>query len=83
MVNGIITPVPANTILDNALADTIDAARALLADPNWAKAVTEEADYIHCRGCKFCFWSPFMPHKYPAVARRKQTDPDCIDFNNK
>jgi 2,4-dienoyl-CoA reductase-like NADH-dependent reductase (Old Yellow Enzyme family) len=82
VVNGIITPALANYILDNDLADTIDAARALLADPNWAKAVTDGTDYIKCRDCKFCFWSPFMPHNCPAVAQRAQTDPECADFGD-
>jgi len=30
------------------LADTVDSARALLADPNWARAVTDGAEYLAC-----------------------------------
>jgi 2,4-dienoyl-CoA reductase-like NADH-dependent reductase (Old Yellow Enzyme family) len=81
VVNGILTPELANLILDQGLADTIDAARALLADPNWARAVTGEADYVHCRDCKFCLWSPFMPHKCPAVSQRHEANPDCTDYS--
>lgn len=81
VVNGILTPELANYILDNDLADTIDAARALLADPNWSKAVTENASCVSCRNCKVCFWSPFMPHKCPAVAERYKADPSCVDFS--
>jgi 2,4-dienoyl-CoA reductase-like NADH-dependent reductase (Old Yellow Enzyme family) len=81
VVNGILIPALANYIIDNDLADTIDAARALLADPAWAKAVTIGIDYIKCRDCKFCFWSPFMPHKCPAAAQRHQADPGCVDFS--
>ena len=81
MVNGILTPELANFILDNELADTIDAARALLADPNWARAVTEDSSYVSCRNCKFCLWAPFKQHKCPAVSQRHETDPDCTDYN--
>lgn len=81
VVNGILTPELANFILDNELADTIDAARALLADPNWARAVTEDSSYVSCRNCKFCLWAPFKQHKCPAVSQRHETDPDCTDYN--
>jgi 2,4-dienoyl-CoA reductase-like NADH-dependent reductase (Old Yellow Enzyme family) len=81
VVNGIITPELANFILDHGLADTIDAARALLADPNWARAVTEDAEIVKCRDCKVCFWSPFMPHKCPAAAERHLSDPLCADYS--
>jgi 2,4-dienoyl-CoA reductase-like NADH-dependent reductase (Old Yellow Enzyme family) len=81
VVNGIIKPEQANDILERGLADTIDAARALLADPNWAMAVTEGAAYINCRDCKICFWSPIMPHKCPAVAERYKADSDCVDYS--
>lgn len=80
VVNGINVPELANIILDHGLADTVDAARALLADPNWARAVTDGADYIKCRSCTICFWSPFMPHRCPAVAERLKSDPDCVDI---
>jgi 2,4-dienoyl-CoA reductase-like NADH-dependent reductase (Old Yellow Enzyme family) len=80
VVNGILSPALANYIIGNDLADTVDAARALLADPAWAKAVTDGADYIKCRDCKSCFWSPFMPHRCPAAAQRHQLNPDDIDY---
>jgi NADPH2 dehydrogenase len=82
VVNGIITPELANFILDHDLADTIDAARALLADPNWAKAVTQNAEVVNCRDCKICFWSSIMPHKCPAAAERLQSDPGCVDYRD-
>lgn len=81
VVNGIITPELANLILDNDLADTIDSARALLADPNWAEAVTENKSYVNCRDCKACFWSPIMMHKCPAVAQRYKANSDCVDYS--
>lgn len=80
VVNGIDTPELANFILDHDLADTIDSARALLADPNWARAVTENAEYVGCKGCKPCSWFPVRRHKCPAVTERHTIDPDCVDF---
>ncbi|NLT40321.1 MAG: NADH:flavin oxidoreductase [Clostridiales bacterium] len=79
VVNGINTPELANYILDNDLADTVDSARALLADPNWARAVTQGTGYVPCRGCGNCLWSPLQKHNCPAVAERRRTDPDCIE----
>lgn len=80
VVNSIFTPQQARDLIDQDQADTVDAARALLADPAWARAVTEGADYLPCRQCRACFWSPFMPHRCPVVALRRQKDPDCPDY---
>ena len=82
VVNGILTPEQARRLIDEDLADTVDSARALLADPNWARAVTEGADCVPCRDCKVCFWSPFMPHRCPAVKQRRDLDPDCPDYTD-
>jgi NADPH2 dehydrogenase len=81
VVNGILKPELATYIIENNLADTIDSARAMLADPNWPNAVLTGSSYVPCRNCKICFWSPFMPHRCPAVAERHKTDPDCVDYN--
>lgn len=81
VVHNILEPEMARYLIENNLADTIDSARALLADPNWSKAVLEDSDYVKCRRCKICFWSPFMPHKCPAAAERYRTDPECVDYN--
>jgi len=80
VVNGILKPEQARYLIDNKLADTIDSARALLADPNWARAVTDGSDYVECRNCKRCLWSPVVPHKCPAVIERSKKDPDCVDI---
>ena len=80
VVNGILTPAEARKLVDEDLADTVDSARALLADPNWARAVTDGADCVGCFNCKVCFWSPFMPHRCPAVKKRHDLDPDCCDY---
>ena len=82
VVNGILTPEQARKLIDDGLADTVDSARALLADPNWARAVTEGAEHIPCFNCKVCFWSPFMPHRCPAAAKRHAADPDCPDYTD-
>ena len=79
VVNGIDRPELARYIIANNLADTIDSARALLADPEWARAVTDGTDYVKCIRCKRCFWSPMMEHKCPAVMERRKTDPTCVD----
>lgn len=68
VVNGILTPELANFILDNELADTVDVARALLADPAWARAVTDGADYINAgivkpaSGAPSCRTDVLPPH---------------------
>lgn len=82
VVNGIRTPEQARDILDHDLADTIDAARALLADPEWARAVTDGAGYEACRACKICLWSPMMPHRCPAAVVRKKLDQNCVDIED-
>lgn len=79
VVNGILNKELACMLIDQGLTDTIDSARALLADPQWARAVMEDMDYVKCRSCKICFWSPFMEHKCPAVIERKKLNPDCVD----
>ncbi len=83
VVNGILKPETARILVEEALTDTIDSARALLADPNWALAVLQDTPYVRCRDCKICFWSPFMPHNCPAVAERYRTDPYCVDYTKK
>jgi NADPH2 dehydrogenase len=80
VVNGILKPDLACQLIEEELTDTIDSARALLADPKWARAVIEDQEYVTCRNCKVCFWSPFMEHKCPAVTQRYKTDPNCVDY---
>lgn len=80
VVNGILNPDLACRLIEEELTDTIDSARALLADPGWANAVIEGSSYVKCRNCKVCFWSPFMPHNCPAVAERHRKDSNCVDY---
>lgn len=79
-VNGINTPDLAKYMIENDLVDTVDLAKALLADPRFSDAVLNDGEYIKCFNCKVCFWSPFMPRRCPAVAKRHKLDPDCCDF---
>ncbi len=81
VVNGILKPETARLLVEEGLTDTIDSARALLSDPNWANAVIQAEAYVKCRNCKICFWSPFMPHKCPAAAERYKADPTCVDYS--
>jgi len=80
VVNGIFTPEEARGLIDGDLADTVDSARALLADPTWARAVTDGGSYVPCRKCRVCLWSPMMPHRCPAVEERHRLYPDCPDY---
>lgn len=80
VVNGIREPELACLLIDKGLTDTIDSARALLADPKWARAVIEDIAFARCRNCKVCFWSPLMQNKCPAVTERHKTNPDCVDY---
>ena len=79
-VNSILTPELAKYLIENELVDTVDLARALLADPRFCDAVLSGAEHIGCYNCKICFWSPFMPRRCPAVAKRHKLDPDCCDY---
>ena len=48
------------------LVDTVDLARAVLADPAFCSAVLEDKTYNKCFGCPRCQYGPAMPHKCPA-----------------
>ena len=65
-VNGINTPEKVRYLIENDLTDTVDLARALLADPAFSEAVLNGTDYKKCYDCPRCQYGPFMPHKCPA-----------------
>ena len=69
-VNGIFEPSLARYLIENDLVDTVDLARALLADPAFCEAVLSDAPYIKCFECPRCQYGPGMPHKCPAAAKR-------------
>ncbi len=65
-VGGLNEPKQIRYLIENDYVDTVDVARAVLADPDFANAVICESDYVKCYGCKACQYGPFTPHKCPA-----------------
>jgi len=57
-------------LLEKEYVDTVDVARAILADPGFVNAVLEHKDYVKCYGCKACQYGPFTAHKCPAELKR-------------
>ena len=68
-VGGLKEPEQIRYLIENDYIDTVDVARAVLADPNFANAVITGGDYVKCYGCKACQYGPFMPHTCPAEMR--------------
>ena len=81
VVNGIAAPEQARALIDGDYADTVDLAKALLADPLFARAVTDGTPYVACRKCKTCLWSPHMPHNCPALTERRRRDGESADWD--
>ena len=69
-VNSILEPSQVKQLIENGYADTVDLARAILADPAFPKAVLEDTPYVKCFECKRCQYGPFAPHKCPAEIKR-------------
>ena len=69
-MGGLKEPEQIHYLLENDYVDTVDVARAILADPDFAKAVTEGTEFVKCYGCKACQYGPFTPHKCPAELKR-------------
>ena len=69
-VNSIFEPEQVHYLIENDLVDTVDLARAVLADPAFCEAVLEGADYVKCFNCPRCQYGPGMPHKCPAKGRK-------------
>lgn len=69
-VGGLTEPEQINYLLEKDYVDTVDVARAILADPEFANAVIEGNDYVRCYGCKACQYGPFTAHKCPAELKR-------------
>lgn len=57
-------------LIENEYVDTVDVARAILADPDFANAVMEGKEFVPCFGCPNCQYGPFTPHKCPAEMKR-------------
>lgn len=69
-VGGITEAGQIEYLLENDYVDTVDVARAVLADPGFANAVIYGTDYIKCYNCKRCQFGPFTEHKCPAELKR-------------
>ena len=65
-VNGINNPEMIKYLIENDLADTVDLARAVLADPDFCNKTLEEKPYNKCFNCPRCQFGPGMQHKCPA-----------------
>jgi len=57
-------------LLENDYVDTVDVARAVLADPEFANAVINGTEFSKCYGCRNCQYGPFTEHKCPAEVKR-------------
>ena len=66
------TPEEVKRIISEDRCDTVDLARAVLADPEFGLAVLgEKEDYVRCFDCKRCQYGPFTQHVCPAELKRK------------
>ena len=71
-VNGIFEPDQVRYLIENELADTVDLARAELADPAFPEAVLYGTPYVKCFQCRRCQYGPFTEHRCPAEMKRKR-----------
>ena len=69
-VNSIFEPDQVKYLIENDLTDTVDLARAILADPGFPNAVLNGTPYVRCFECPRCQYGPFTPHKCPAEKKR-------------
>ncbi len=65
-VGGLTEPEQIEYLIEKEYVDTVDVARAILADPEFANAVIEHKEYTKCFGCPACQYGPFTQHKCPA-----------------
>lgn len=65
-VGGLTTPEQIEYLIEKEYIDTVDVARAILADPEFVNAVLEHKEYTKCFGCQACQYGPFTQHKCPA-----------------
>ena len=70
-VGGIMKPESVRYLIENDLTDTVDLARAILADPAFPKAVLEGTEYVGCFECPRCQYGPGTKHMCPAQLKRK------------
>ena len=70
VVNGLRNVEKVKYIFENDLADTVDLACGLLADPRFTEAILNEEDYVPCFNCPDCAYGPEHKHKCPAAIKR-------------
>ncbi len=68
----LLTPEQIKYIIENDYWDTVDLARAVLADPNFANAAINGTDYVKCFECKACQYGPGTKHMCPAALKREK-----------
>lgn len=69
-VGGLTEPGQIKYLIEKEYVDTVDVAKAILADPEFANAVIAGSNYTKCFGCQACQYGPFTAHKCPAEMKR-------------
>lgn len=72
VVWNLLTPEPIKYLIENDIVDTVDLARAVLADPNFANAVVNGTEFTKCFECQRCQYGPFTAHTCPAELVRNK-----------
>ena len=73
-VGGVFEPEQARRLVEEDWTDTVDLARAVLADPRFPEAVLRGGPYVRCMQCRRCQYGPFMKHVCPAEKRRRKEE---------
>jgi 2,4-dienoyl-CoA reductase-like NADH-dependent reductase (Old Yellow Enzyme family) len=68
--NGLLDPKTVRYLIEHELVDTVDLARAVLADPAFCEAVLNNAKFTKCSNCLRCQYGPGMAHRCPALSKR-------------
>jgi 2,4-dienoyl-CoA reductase-like NADH-dependent reductase (Old Yellow Enzyme family) len=71
-VGGLLTPERVQYIIENDLADTVDLARGILADPQFPNAILNGTPFTKCYECQRCQYGPGTAHNCPAEIKRKK-----------
>ena len=71
-VGGLLTPERVQYIIENDLADTVDLARGILADPQFPNAILNGTPFTKCYECQRCQYGPGTAHNCPAEMKRKK-----------
>jgi 2,4-dienoyl-CoA reductase-like NADH-dependent reductase (Old Yellow Enzyme family) len=69
-VGGLTESEQIRYLIEHEYVDTVDVAKAILADPDFANGVIEGKEYVKCFGCQPCQYGPFTAHKCPAEMKR-------------